>query len=537
MIRSIHLLAIALLAGSAVSQSTFQLAFGPPVTSGAYVLTRAVRHTDDSWTVRAGSMTARTMLHLNPQGEAQWNLTYNSSDLMTYSHIACTAPGPANSTILLFGDTVHEIGGGQSRRHFGLARIGSSGQVIWSRRYSYYLPVTIPYPSSPHALAVAADGRIFAHTGEPSLSGIMCFLANGDPLWASGLSDPAGVVGGFTLVADEAGGCFYLNGQDQVDTNSVMVGHLDGEGALIWNRRYRSAVSGRTLYPQHMSRTMEGGLLITAAEFDPSVGLITLLIRLSGTGDELWTNTYWSDANGPLTPFRAVERPDGGAWVLVDRFGYGFLGTNAQGEVEQAVRYTYREVGNITHVVQIFELFVHQNELCAVANYVMDHTWPGQDQVTYLLWKLDAAEPVLCGAEPFTVTRIPGADLATTTNTTAADFTISELPFALGSITATDIPTQPFCDLYVGVEAHAGVPAFSLAPSVIERGGSCTVTSTEHATLELVDGTGKLVRGGVQLLPGAPLTMTTAGYALGLYLIRAVGPDGRVLGAIRLLIQ
>jgi hypothetical protein len=447
--------------------------------------------------------------------------------------------GPLNSTTMLFQDTVIDLGGGTARKEFGLSKVNSTGQVNWAKRYWFEYPSTLPFPTFLSQMAVAPDGRIFIHTGEPSVSGIMCFQSNGSMLWARELLDPDGVGGMRKLVPDGAGGCYFLGGVSSQfqDTSTVSIGHLNGNGDLLWSRKFRSSIPGHLFDPMHMIRTQNGDLLITARRFDPENGTSCVLIRLDGTGNEVWVNTYHSDIDEYLDPSATVERPDGRLWLEVDRGGYGLVGLDAQGEVQEAERFTYRSVGNSTHVVELYDLLVHGNDLSIRSTYYIDQSWTGYDPRTHLLFKLNANDPQFCGTDPFVVTRVPGSPLSVEQSITVSVFTVTELPLTLNVFSGSTPAFTSFCSMYVGLEQHEPMPTLSITPGLIGQGSEFVVLSGEPGQLIMMDTNGRLVLDGVNVFPETPVRIPTIGHAPGLYLVRTISHDGHTTRTGRIMIQ
>jgi hypothetical protein len=541
-LRSLLPVVLVLWAGACVGQSYFQQAYGPLVLSGAFQTSRAVRHADGSWTMRGSVDDPSTLLHLNADGGTQWIRAFNSPQVSSLGSISATAAGPDNSTIVVFIDTLENIGQGMSRRHIGVARIAVDGTVEWARRHRYDVPGMITLPSAGHRVAVNADGSFFLDGGEPSAPSVMRFNNNGTLTWARTLNEPDGVGRFMGLAADGTGGCYFLAGYTTQfqDSSTVIVGQLNSSGVLVWNTKISSAATGRVLEPLNLLKRADGNLLITAREYGGGVlGTSGVLLQLGPTGTLQFANEYWHNSSGTLYIYNTLERSDGQLWMDFQASGYGFARLDAQGAVQEAERFTYQNMGNSTGVVAWEETLMHNDELGVIGSYFIDVNGTSNDPRTEFVWNLNAFDLGLCLTDPVTLTRneLPGAAFLFASTTTAAPFTVTEEPMTVSATDLSAPSTLPFCPLYVGVDDLAASTQLQVQPTLVHAGEAFTLQSSALVDVQVVDACGRTMVQHLSLAPQNTHTISTAGWARGLYLLRASGRNAVTVGTIKVVVD
>ncbi|MGI9180171.1 MAG: hypothetical protein ACR2H9_06700, partial [Longimicrobiaceae bacterium] len=184
-----------------------------------------------------------------------------------------------------------------------LAKTDPEGRELWSRTYGSgwamnYVEAVHPLPDGGYVLAGDRHG-VVKETGGGTL---IRTDAAGEPRWTTGFAGSAEA-----LLATSDGG-FLVAGAplDRV----ARVARFDGEGNLLWSRRYLGGSSARAL-----AATPDGGFVVGG-------GPDFWLLRADADGVEEWRQSWPGRPGSWPVEIRSIQPTGDGGFLLVGSIGH-----------------------------------------------------------------------------------------------------------------------------------------------------------------------------------------------------------------------
>lgn len=432
---------------------------------------------------------------------------------------------------------------------YPLVRIGGDGNVVWSKLITFTLPGDTygeadPYPEV--GMSTDADGRIFLFAGctyfVPSDGVIACLDGSGSMLWAKMLAgqSPGAYFSG--IASDGNGGCYVLWGYGYSLWSDYPgpfdLARFESDGSLAWVR-HGTVPCAMFHFSSLISVNGEAVIGGTGGFFGgPIFHPFVFKVGADGTPD--WLKLY--------------DHPS----AILEHDGEWELDALANGELIAS----HYEIGELDHDPVI----AHLSQDGTVLNSAKAHLtqqggypyladWRGVDVLDSTiaigirlysiggpggggLWVL-TPEFTGCMLEPIEVTN-PGTSGTVSIETHPEAYLLENVPIVTDSTMIFSTNSFSPVDLCWYITATPGIEAandpFHLLENVVQQGASLMVTSTTAGRIEVLDASGRLVAANAMAV-GAPNELSTSGWPVGLYLLRAFDMSGRVAGTARVIVE
>jgi hypothetical protein len=287
---------------------------------------------------------------LDPNGAHVWSKSYGDGQYHQYAqHVAADAQG----NVLVFGrfrGTINFGGGALSNasnffEDIFVAKLNGSGGHVWSKRYgdiNTEEAQDVATDAQGNVLLVGAfqttvnfgGGAIVAE--DDGYNGFVAKLnALGDQQWAKSLGDTATEQKTMGVTADAAGnvyivgyhlGAIDLGAGDMVAAagqQNAFVAKLSANGAFLWAKSWPSPsaaaldVDVDAAGNVFVTGNFKGKTTFGGEEFDAGVANDVFLVKLSSSGDHLWSKAFGSpNAADEVTSLEL----DGGKPVIFGAF-------------------------------------------------------------------------------------------------------------------------------------------------------------------------------------------------------------------------
>lgn len=540
MMRTLPIMALAVLGNGLQAQEHFQRAFGPLQTSGEYQVAGAIRHPNGAWTMRGGASGANTVLRVGPDGQDVWSRELASTQFSAFGGVNSIAGAPNNGAIVVRTDSIRIIGADISERSFDVIKMNSAGAVEWARQHTFTVPDELIVPSDGHAIAGAPGGNFYVSSGEPSRPILFRFAAGGPLSWAKELVavHPIGHVR--SLTSDDAGNCILLADGSAAfgDTDRVVVMKISPTGTIQWSFIMQPFATGRSFLPAKAIARANGHTLISGAEYGNGTAAFGVLIDLDMTGSLAWARRYAFEGDQSLTTYTADERSDGHLWLDFQEGGYGLAHLTATGEVVEAERFTYQVSGNSVGVVEWQLKLINDDHLGLVGDYFIDQSWTSDDPSCDWLWDLDAMSPELCGTDPVSITSTPLAaqDIIIAVGPTLQNTSLSSQAITVTATAAAPAPNASACAIILNTPEADNTASVRISPTLLSAGEAVQVHGAPAGTATILDAAGRLLV-SVPLNGNERSTLPTDACAPGLHTVRVSDRSGRPVGTARLMVQ
>ena len=182
-------------------------------------------------------------------------------------------------------------------------------------------------------MSTAPNGDFFlaAHYRSSTVAGIQVihFDEQGEMIWAKVVSYPTAETSltarGMTVTAD--GGVVVVGGRSSaVEGDSACVVKLDGNGDLLWSKRFCTSSTDPWCSAYDVAEAPNGDLLVGGEVADNTqMGnnhINLFLARISATGTALWTKQISPQIAGTFDRFGGIVLPVGGGIAVAGMTGY-----------------------------------------------------------------------------------------------------------------------------------------------------------------------------------------------------------------------
>lgn len=237
---------------------------------------------------------------LTAHSQDEWQRSFGGSSQDEGMSAIATPDGGS----LIVGSTRSYKGNPKAQTSGYAAKLNAGGDVEWERAFGAHLM------TDPRAVYAVSDGYIVLGSVRQIDSG------HNDP-WIAKLD-----LGG-TLVWEKV---HYAGGDEPIyraaqtaDSGYILMGHgpngsllvkLTASGNLEWRREYRGM-----LIPRGLAQTSDGGFVVVGiATAPPAIGGDVALLRVSATGDSLWSRLFGTAAS---EDGHAVRQTQDGGFVAV----------------------------------------------------------------------------------------------------------------------------------------------------------------------------------------------------------------------------
>ena len=407
---------------------------------------------------------------------------------------------------------------GDDRDYF-LTRLDAAGTVQWTRTYRQQ------YTGSDYgfsSIVATSDDELVVSMGLIDRTVAMRLDTDGEVLWSyqyiTDLS-PTNKNPGFDFTATADGGVL-LTEKAQDDIYLV---RLDSLGGVLWARRYPN---GGYCHTNTAILLEDGGFLITGSR-DSS----PFAARLDESGEMIWQKTYAFD-EGYVERFdEAMELSDGSYLLTTSGNSAGIMGlrTSPLGSPE-AVRTI--EGDGYTRIIGRY------HDLLMLGGRTLLEVDGGFEDAILLLGT----------NEQLTLDCLGGNTGATATDITIPPpiygCTVADEPIVedsmMTTVTGLLFGARALCGALTAVPRTPDPTGFKAFPTLITVGQPLRIVfdgNADSVAIQCFATDGRSIAWTL-VRPGASsATITTANWASGLYVIRATGRDGIVLGTARVVVE
>lgn len=542
-IRALLVLALstsATLRSSAQSAVQYQL---DTTSSTSHIVTEGCATADGGCALLLGPPPSRIIWRADGQGDPTWCASLDTA------HFGIKLIGlPDNGNLVidpLPTEAITQIDGNDTARlRVTLAMLDAGGQMIWTRTLSLDIPV----------LHMGLGGVFTDYQCTVNSDGAMFLLATTeDADWFQTVHviklDPDGVIAWckcvgrqnnafqpswpvqtvfdkFHFAPDELGGGYLVpEVQDPFDPMRARLIRISSSGELLWTRDYMYTNDPND-YRMNSCVTDVHGSALMIGRINTAGQNYGIIVKVDSSGSLLSADLY-----GGLPSYDGL---DGGARTADDRFS--FVSGRSFIEVDTG--------GALLHAQRISDVSVAPNDLSffpVTTGYAQGRTLlPGYVTSTLQIfgdlnyypqvWSFDPASPDACLLEIFPVTRyqVPDSLIQVLQDTDFVSIDVVATDENLIPHTTSLVPlgTHSACSLFVGIEQAFKVHHdFEVISSLVEKGGSIRVRADRDARIEVFSSAGTLVI-ATSLKANAEGRITTDGWAKGSYLARAISLDG-----------
>lgn len=263
------------------------------------------------------------VIGLTPDGGEEWNRTFGGEGNETARSIIRTDDG----NLLFAGNSTPVANGTQSGTAAWIVKVAPSGDEVWNRTYG-----GPGFNTSANAVTGTDDGGyVFVGSIVPageneSAAWVVGVNGTGEEVWNRTFDGPGNQT--TNAVVRLTGGDLVFTGSTEssgAGMADVWVVRLNGTGDEVWNRTFGSPDddAGRAVID-----TSDGGLLVagtfTERPDNTTVDTDALLIKLTPNGNITW-NWIYGDFGVDESAAAVIETPDGGYLFAGET---AFLGTN-----------------------------------------------------------------------------------------------------------------------------------------------------------------------------------------------------------------
>lgn len=416
--------------------------------------------------------------------------------------------------LMVFG--TYASGSGQD---YFVTRVDPDGDVQWTRTYhQQYEGFDYGFSS----IVATSDDELVMSMGLIDRTIAMRLDMDGEPQWANHyVTDlsPTNKNPGFDFAATADGGVLLTEKAE----DDIYLVRLDSTGAVEWAKRYPN---GGYCHTNTAILLADGGFLIAGSK-----DAVPFAARIDDSGGMIWQKEYAFDEGAVENFDHAMELTDGDYLLTPSQNSSGIMAMRVSPLGTPVACYTITGGGYM-------RIIGRQEDLVVLGGRTLLEVDGGFEDAILLSGSGENLDPDC---------------LQGTTGATGNDITIpppihgcnvAEEPIVEGSIntfvSSILFGTRQVCPSLVAVSGSPGIDHFSVFPSLISAGSPFRIELGDMGDAVSVECFSIDGRSMAQTLvrPGASsAAVSTANWAIGLYVIRATGRDGSVLATTRIVVE
>ena len=399
-----------------------------------------------------------------------------------------------------------------------LTRTDPAGEVQWTRTYRQE-NTGFDYGFS--SMVATSDDQLVVSMGLIDRTVAMRLDMDGDLLWANRyVTDfsPTDKNPGFDFTATADGGVLLTEKAE----DDIFLVRLLSDGTVDWAKRYPN---GGYCHTRTAILLEDGGFLIAGSK-----DTAPFAARLDATGGMIWQKEYTLD-EGILEAFdEALELPDGDLLLTPSS---GSIGIMALRVSPLGTPVAARTIGGDGYT----EVIGRHEDMIMLGGRAWLETDDGLQDAMILL----ASAPVLAMGCLQGTTGVTSNDIIIPPPIYGCDVAVE--PIVQDTVdTFTSVVlfgARPICASISGADEALPTARIVVFPSPVHSGEPLTIGCEAGGVtfLEIIASDGRSLRSGSAKPVERNARVSTSGWCPGLYLVRAMGPDGDALGTARVVVE